>query len=204
METTVKGDLTRIILYLVACLLLWFQNVRMWGEWTTGQRQCQEYLVHRGGVSASLPTESWRAMSAIWIHGSWTHLVLNMWALVGFQNQALVTAYGDLDMVVGYLFCGLSSSVCSYLGGSGLHTVGASGPLYGVMTFSHLYFSNIVGANTRRGKNFLNALAASIMVEVALCCVRTTDESRLVGVLAHVLINRVLTDLPLPSWIGKV
>ena len=202
LETTDKGDLARIILYLVPCLLLlWYQN--LWDGWTTGPRQCQEYLVHRGGVSASLATENWRALSAMWIHGSWPHLVLNMWALVGFQNQALVTAYGNLPMFCAYLFCGLTASVCSFLGGSGLHTVGASGPLYGIMTFSHLYFANIAGPNTRRGKNFVNALAASIMVEVALCCVRTTDESRLVGVLAHVLINRVLTDLPLPSWIGK-
>ena len=73
-------------------------------------------------------------ISSMFLHGSWMHLIGNMWFLWVFGNN-IEDSMGHLRFVVFYLLTGLLASGAHILSSlsSGVPTVGASGAISGIM-----------------------------------------------------------------------
>jgi len=73
-------------------------------------------------------------LTSMFMHGSWMHLIGNMWFLWVFGNN-IEDSMGHLRYIVFYLLTGaLASAAHIFAGpGSGVPTVGASGAIAGVM-----------------------------------------------------------------------
>src|SRR5437667_11976012 len=70
----------------------------------------------------------------VFLHGSWMHLLGNMWFLWLFGNN-IEDSMGHLRFIVFYLLCGLAAAAAQILAspGSRIPMVGASGAICGVM-----------------------------------------------------------------------
>jgi membrane associated rhomboid family serine protease len=79
-------------------------------------------------------TGSWSLLTSMFMHGSWMHLIGNMWFLWVFGNN-IEDSMGHVRFVVFYLLTGLLASGAHILASfsSGVPTVGASGAISGVM-----------------------------------------------------------------------
>jgi membrane associated rhomboid family serine protease len=78
---------------------------------------------------------TWQAMfSSMFMHGSWMHVIGNMWFLWLFGNN-VEDSMGHIRYLVFYLICGVAAAAAHVLsaGGSPIPTVGASGAISGVM-----------------------------------------------------------------------
>ena len=73
-------------------------------------------------------------LTSMFLHGSWMHLIGNMWFLWLFGNN-VEDAMGRLRFVVFYLLCGLAAALAQVITnpGSAIPMVGASGAISGVM-----------------------------------------------------------------------
>jgi membrane associated rhomboid family serine protease len=76
--------------------------------------------------------EWWRALSAIFLHGGFTHILFNMWALFVF-GPSLEHRYGTVPFALLYLACGLGGSALYQVVGRDVFAVGASGAIFGLM-----------------------------------------------------------------------
>jgi len=88
-----------------------------------------------GGVSCSLGGLSWGALvTSMFLHGSWMHLIGNMWFLWIFGNN-IEDSMGHLRFLLFYLLTGLAAAAAHVLSGpsSMIPTVGASGAISGIM-----------------------------------------------------------------------
>jgi membrane associated rhomboid family serine protease len=72
--------------------------------------------------------------TSMFLHGSWMHLLGNMWFLWIFGNN-VEDSMGRLRFVIFYLLCGLAAAFAQVAAGpdSGIPMVGASGAISGVM-----------------------------------------------------------------------
>jgi membrane associated rhomboid family serine protease len=72
--------------------------------------------------------------TCIFLHGSWLHLLGNVWVLLVFGDN-VEDRYGRLRYLLFYLVCGVGASAVHLLSdpGSSVPTVGASGAIAGVM-----------------------------------------------------------------------
>ena len=78
---------------------------------------------------------SWSTvLSSMFMHGSWMHIIGNMWFLWIFGNN-VEDAMGSVRFAVFYLLCGLLAAAAQVVSDSGslLPMVGASGAIGGVM-----------------------------------------------------------------------
>ncbi|MDK2920641.1 MAG: hypothetical protein PWR24_198 [Desulfonauticus sp.] len=73
-------------------------------------------------------------LTNMFLHGSWLHLIFNMWALYIFGDN-VEDRMGHLRYLIFYLLCGLGANLCHfYLNyNSTIPTVGASGAIAGIM-----------------------------------------------------------------------
>jgi len=73
-------------------------------------------------------------MTSMFLHGSWMHLIGNMWFLWLFGNN-VEDSMGHTRYVVFYLLCGIAAALAQVVGNpaSGIPMVGASGAISGVM-----------------------------------------------------------------------
>ena len=73
-------------------------------------------------------------LTSMFMHGSWMHLIGNMWFMWVFGNN-IEDSMGHIRFVVFYLLCGLLASLAHILTdpGSVVPTVGASGAISGIM-----------------------------------------------------------------------
>jgi membrane associated rhomboid family serine protease len=72
--------------------------------------------------------------TSMFLHGSWLHLIGNMWYLWIFGNN-IEDAMGSLRYLLFYLICGFLASATQILSNAGsiLPTIGASGAIAGVL-----------------------------------------------------------------------
>jgi len=88
---------------------------------------------------------SWyRPLTSMFLHGSWMHIIGNLWFLRVFGNN-VEDAMGHGRFVVFYLLCGLAAAAAQTLSSpsSALPMVGASGAIGGVMgAYAMLYPRN--------------------------------------------------------------
>jgi membrane associated rhomboid family serine protease len=75
-----------------------------------------------------------RLFTSMFLHGSWLHLLGNMWFLWIFGNN-IEDSMGHLRFIVFYLVCGLAAALLQVVTdpASGIPMVGASGAISGVM-----------------------------------------------------------------------
>jgi membrane associated rhomboid family serine protease len=73
-------------------------------------------------------------LTSMFLHGSWLHIIGNMWALWIFGDN-IEDHLGHFTYLIFYLVCGLAAGVAHILlnVGSNVPTVGASGAIAGVM-----------------------------------------------------------------------
>ena len=73
-------------------------------------------------------------LTSMFMHGSWMHLIGNMWFMWVFGNN-IEDSMGHVRFVIFYLLCGLLASLAHILTdpGSIVPTVGASGAISGIM-----------------------------------------------------------------------
>lgn len=80
-------------------------------------------------------------LTSMFMHGSWMHLIFNMWFLWIFGDN-VEDAMGSTRFVVFYLLCGLAAATAQILTdpGSAVPMVGASGAIGGVLgAYARLY-----------------------------------------------------------------
>jgi membrane associated rhomboid family serine protease len=83
-------------------------------------------------------------LTSMFLHGSWMHLLGNMWFLWIFGNN-IEDSMGRLRFVVFYLLCGLAAAIGQVVTdpGSVIPMVGASGAISGVMGGYLLLYPNV-------------------------------------------------------------
>ncbi|MFJ4223507.1 rhomboid family intramembrane serine protease [Microbacterium sp. NPDC089695] len=91
------------------------------------------------------PFEPWRLLTAVFAHGGFIHLALNMLAL-WMLGQNLEPMLGRVRFLALYLISGLGGSVAVALIAPGTPTVGASGAIFGLMA-ALLIIGRHLGAN---------------------------------------------------------
>ncbi|MDB5306543.1 MAG: Rhomboid family protein [Gemmataceae bacterium] len=94
-------------------------------------------LTELGMVPARLgsdPNAYWTLLTCMFLHGGWTHVVGNMWALYLFGDN-VEDRMGSARFLLFYLLCGLIASLTHYAAApsSPVPTVGASGAIAGVL-----------------------------------------------------------------------
>lgn len=100
------------------------------------------YLYPQYGI---FPFEPWRALTAVFAHGGFIHLALNMLAL-WMLGQSLEPILGRVRFLSLYLISGIGGSVAVALIAPGMSTVGASGAIFGLMA-ALLIIGRHIGAN---------------------------------------------------------
>jgi membrane associated rhomboid family serine protease len=94
------------------------------------------YFTHalEGGAHASLPAGVLSILTSMFLHGSWLHIIGNMWALYIFGDN-IEDRLGHGTYLAFYLICGFAASFTHILLnlGSNVPSVGASGAIAGVM-----------------------------------------------------------------------
>ncbi|HWP34060.1 MAG TPA: rhomboid family intramembrane serine protease [Thermodesulfobacteriota bacterium] len=85
-----------------------------------------------------------RLFTSMFLHGSWMHLLGNMWFLWLFGNN-VEDSTGRLRFLVFYLLCGLAAALLqvAFDPASGVPMVGASGAISGVMGGYLLLYPNV-------------------------------------------------------------
>lgn len=91
------------------------------------------------------PFEPWRMLTAVFAHGGFIHLALNMLAL-WMLGQSLEPMLGRVRFLALYLISGLGGSVAVAILDPGTATVGASGAIFGLMA-ALLIIGRHIGAN---------------------------------------------------------
>ena len=91
------------------------------------------------------PFEPWRMLTAVFAHGGFIHLGLNMLAL-WMLGQSLEPMLGRTRYLALYLISGLGGSVMVAILAPGSWTVGASGAIFGLLA-SLLIIGRHIGAN---------------------------------------------------------
>src|SRR2546428_4171310 len=121
-RTTPYITVTIIVLNAVA----WFFELSM------GERQLTEFLYFYGVVPAAF---SWPTLiTSMFLHGSWSHVIGNMWYLWIFGDN-VEDNVGHGRFIVFYLLCGFAAAIGQIFAdpSSTLPTIGASGAIAGVM-----------------------------------------------------------------------
>lgn len=84
---------------------------------------------------APAPINPWLTLlTCIFLHGSWLHIIGNMWFLFIFGDN-VEDSFGHVKYLLFYLFCGVSASVAHLIFNlsSPMPTIGASGAIAGIM-----------------------------------------------------------------------
>jgi membrane associated rhomboid family serine protease len=104
-----------------------------------------------------LPFEPWRLLTAVFVHGGFIHLALNMLAL-WMIGQSLEPLLGRARFLALYLISGLGGSVMVALIAPESPVVGASGAIFGMMAalliIGRHMGSNVTGLLVILGVNF--------------------------------------------------
>ena len=114
------------ITIIVINALAWFVELSM------GPRELNRFLYVYGLVPANFHAAT--LVTSMFLHGSWWHIIGNMWYLWIFGDN-VEDRVGHGRFIVFYLLCGIAAALGQVVidPGSTLPTIGASGAIAGVM-----------------------------------------------------------------------
>ena len=115
------------------------------GELTASLPSGTSFPIGEGLVCATDPgRQASHLITSMFLHGSWMHLLGNMWFLWIFGNN-VEDAMGRLRFLVFYLVCGLAAALGQVLTNpsSAIPMVGASGAISGVMGGYLVLYPNV-------------------------------------------------------------
>ena len=95
----------------------------------------------------------WRLITPVFIHGSITHILFNMYALFTL-GPSLEHYYGHWDFLRFYLICGFAGNVLSHVAATKTISVGASTALFGLVAAQAMF----LWKNRRILRNYKRAL----------------------------------------------
>ncbi len=116
---------------ILTCSLLWLYEVSLSDE------DLHLFIYHYGLVPAYLFERPQTLLSHMFLHGSWLHVIGNMWFLWVFGDN-VEDRMGKLRYFFFYILSGLGAAVIQMLvsllfGGANIPMVGASGAISGVL-----------------------------------------------------------------------
>jgi len=87
-----------------------------------------------GAAHTGLPAALLSILTSMFLHGSWLHIIGNMWVLWIFGDN-IEDYLGHFAYLIFYLLCGFAAAIAHIIlnSGSDVPTVGASGAIAGVM-----------------------------------------------------------------------
>ncbi len=87
-----------------------------------------------GSAHTGLPAAFLSILTSMFLHGSWLHIIGNMWVLWIFGDN-IEDYLGHFAYLIFYLLCGFAAAIAHIIlnAGSDVPTVGASGAIAGVM-----------------------------------------------------------------------
>lgn len=97
-------------------------------------------------ISAPFNFQVWQLITYQFLHGNFSHILFNMFALWMFGME-VENLWGSRKFLYFYLICGVVAGlfhlfVTPLIGGSPAPTIGASGAIYGVLAAFALFFPN--------------------------------------------------------------
>ena len=95
----------------------------------------------------------WRLITPVFLHGSITHILFNMYALFTL-GPSLENYYGHFDFLRFYLICGFTGNVFSHVFAPNVVSVGASTALFGLIGAQAMFLYK----NRHILRNYRNAL----------------------------------------------
>ncbi|MCB9778906.1 MAG: rhomboid family intramembrane serine protease [Alphaproteobacteria bacterium] len=154
--------------------------------------------------------EAWRLVSAVFLHGSGLHLLLNATALLGL-GRLVESLYGRGRYLFLFVACGVGGALLSYLGGTRL-SIGASGAIFGLMGAPIVFgWRHRAQLPEGLGDDLRRALLPWVVLNLAIgFIVPFIDNLAHVGglvtgcLLALVLGNRVVPGLEGRRWVPAV
>lgn len=158
-----------------------------------GDRLFVEFSQWKPGVQSG---EWYRAFTAMFLHGSITHVLFNMWALYLF-GPVLERRFGAASFVSLYLAGGLAGSAFYHLAGSNAPAVGASGAIFGL--FGAMLAASYRQRHTPAGRAVFGQLGLLLAINMALPLIvpRIAWQAHLGGLVAGALIAFAWDRLPL-------
>jgi len=134
-EDTRYGTTPMSTIIIVICVLVWIvQTLVLFTDTLTYSQ-----MIYQLGANPELTLTrqglgGLSAITATFMHGGFTHIFFNMWALRVFGRR-VEDACGPWRFLAFYLFCGATCNMAFTLihAGSDISAIGASGAIYGVM-----------------------------------------------------------------------
>jgi membrane associated rhomboid family serine protease len=158
-----------------------------------GDRMFVEFSQWKPGIESG---EWYRAFTAMFLHGSITHILFNMWALYIF-GPVLERRFGAYSFLSLYFAGGLAGSALYYVAGSNAPAVGASGAIFGL--FGAMLAASYRQRYTPAGRAVFGQLGLLLAINMALPLFvpRIAWQAHLGGLVAGVLIALAWDRLPL-------
>jgi len=158
-----------------------------------GDRMFVEFSQWKPGIENG---EWYRAFTAMFLHGSITHILFNMWALYIF-GPVLERRFGAYSFISLYVAGGLAGSAFYHLAGSNAPAVGASGAIFGL--FGAMLTASYRQRHTPAGRAVFGQLGVLLAINMALPLFvpRIAWQAHLGGLIAGALIALAWDRLPL-------
>jgi membrane associated rhomboid family serine protease len=139
--------------------------------------------------------EWWRAITSMFLHGSFTHILFNMWALYLF-GPALERRFGSASFLALYIACGIGGSALYHVLGRPSFAVGASGAIFGLM--GGLLAASYRQRHTPAGRAVFGQLTFLLAINLLIPFVvpNVAWEAHMGGLAAGVLITSAWDRLP--------
>jgi membrane associated rhomboid family serine protease len=123
---------------LVNLFLVGLNAVAFYWELQMGSAELQDFIFANGLIPAKFladPSQEWVSIfSSMFLHGSWFHIISNMWVLLIFGDN-IEARMGGFRYLIFYLLSGIAAGLLqSYvLPSSAVPMIGASGAVAGVL-----------------------------------------------------------------------
>jgi membrane associated rhomboid family serine protease len=123
---------------LVNLLLVGLNAVAFYWELQMGSAELKDFIFANGLIPAKFladPSQEWVSIfSSMFLHGSWFHIISNMWVLLIFGDN-VEARMGGFRYLIFYLLSGIAAGLLqSYvLPSSAVPMIGASGAVAGVL-----------------------------------------------------------------------
>ncbi|WPM32445.1 rhomboid family intramembrane serine protease [Hydrogenobacter sp. T-2] len=116
---------------ILICSFVWLYEVSL------SEKELNFFIYHYGLVPANLVERPQTLLTHMFLHGSWLHIIGNMWFLWVFGDN-VEDRLGKLKYLLFYILSGLGAAVIQMFvsfifGGADIPMVGASGAISGVL-----------------------------------------------------------------------